>query len=45
MQNSSHSQDITRGGGPDDTRELKTPDKPETEEQEVSTGEKEPVYR
>lgn len=46
MQNSSTSQnlDVTRGGGPDDSRELKTPDKTEEEEQEVSTNEKD-VWR
>jgi hypothetical protein len=41
MQDNSTSQtlDVTRGGGPDDSRELKTPDKAEDEEQEVNTNE------
>ena len=43
MQDNSTSQnlDVTRGGGPDDSRELKAPDNAEEEEQEGgSTDEK-----
>ena len=46
MQNNSKHQtpDNTRAGGPDDTREMNTPNTVE-EEQEVSTEEKEPAWR
>ena len=37
--------DTTRAGGPDDTREFKTPNTEEKEEQEVNTNEKGPVWR
>jgi len=45
MQNSSKSQDITRAGGPDDTRGMPTSDEEQEEQPEVTTEEKKPVYR
>ena len=45
MQNSSKSQDITRAGGPDDTRGMPTSDEEQEEQPEVTTEQKKPVYR
>jgi hypothetical protein len=51
MQNSSNSNtvsqtsDNTRAGGPDDTRDVKKPDRPEEKEEQPTREEQNPVYR